>query len=1006
LQSAYANLYNQIPQNMQAPEAVNLPQFDQTSFQPGALNLPQFGNVPNVSAPGGVSGLASSYQVNPQQVSAQNVNAAMVQAPGAIDPITGLMQVSAPQLQQYQMGPAQTVNAQNLQNFQMQAAANVAPSGQVGTQSFTQPGTAGQYMSPYVQQVVDLQQKNAIEKWQQANETQRAQAAAAGAYGGTRQAVEEATGQRDLQLQLAEIQATGLQNAYQQAQQQFNQEQAAQMQAGQFNVNTALQAALANQQAQQQANVQNLSSYLQTQGLSAQTGLQAALANQQAGLQVGGQNLAALLQTQQLGAQTGMQAQLANQQTGLQTAIANQQAQEFGAGQQLQAGLANQQAQMTAQQLNQQANLQAGLANQQAGVQTGLAAQQLGLQGAQFNAQQGMQAQLANQAALMQALGMQYQGGLQGALQTQQLGLQGAEMGGQLGLSAAQQQAAAQLAQRQFNLQALQQQAGQVGNLSNLYQTGLQNQIQAMQALAAPAVSQQGYLQQQADQAYQQWLQQQQAPYQAVAYEAGLLGMQPLPYTTTSTQTGTQQLQTPGPNIWSQLLGAGLGIASLFAKKGGLVPSGLQTVKPTKRFQYGGFEGLSTPHYPQPVFPALGGMPDLLARYTPPKQETPLDVLSGLQGWSTSKKDKEKQGLAKLLSHVPIIGPLFKKPTDTTSSTTTTSTQPTIGAATQTGEPQEGPTPPSEIRQPSTSAGGIEARAPSSGADLGGGGFMMGVDRYGSNIHSRDGGKTWINDTTGTPVSADLLSGGTAYQATNIGGSAPAAPAAAPSTGGQIGNVPADVEPETQPVRPYSLPTPPTTGGGGSLMMGVDRYGNNIHSIDGGMTWINDQTGRPVSSDVLSGGNAYQAVDIGGYRSGGKVRFQSGGDATDKDSGLAQAANPYLKPVGSVADARRVSQALAASGLLDRAGYGLSPSVYPYMPSVWSRAGLAGGGLAHADAAADRQQVLDILREKGLIKQRGGLANALPRLTTTIPPKRGPTPYGVRRLTSTPYGRQ
>src|SRR5215471_2521598 len=206
------------------------------------------------------------------------------------------MQVYGPQLQNYQMGPYQNVNAPNLQNFQMQAAGNVAPQAQATTQSWTDPGTAAQFMSPYTQQVADVQKQRAIEDYNQQLEATRGQASAAGAYGGTRQAVQEATGQRDLQLQLAQIQATGLQNAYQQAQQQFNQQQQLGQQAQQFNIGTGLQAALANQQAQQQANVQNLSAFLQTQGLGAQTGLQAALANQAAGLNVGGQNLQALLQ--------------------------------------------------------------------------------------------------------------------------------------------------------------------------------------------------------------------------------------------------------------------------------------------------------------------------------------------------------------------------------------------------------------------------------------------------------------------------------------------------------------------------------------------------------------------------------------------------------------------------------------------------------------------------------------------------------------------------------------
>jgi hypothetical protein len=116
---------------------------------------------------------------------------------------------------------------------------------------------------------------------------------------------------------------------------------------------------------------------------------------------------------------------------------------------------------------------------------------------------------------------------------------------------------------------------------------------------------------------------------------------------------------------------------------------------------------------------------------------------------------------------------------------------------------------------------------------------------------------------------------------------------------------------------------------------------------------------------------------------GGLQRFQSGGEAEDDRSGLASAAkpaagNPYLKSLPSLRGMREVTQGLASSGLLDRMGYAFTPSVYPWMPSVWNRAGLAGGGLAHADAAADRRQILQVLREKGLIRrQRGGISDAI-----------------------------
>src|SRR5215471_913437 len=544
-------------------------------FGPQALSFdnPVAGGMPSVS------GLASSYQYNPMQVSAPTaVQSERVSAPtGMVNPITGLMQVSGPNLQQYQMGPAQMVSAPNLKDFQMQAAANVAPEAQATTQSWTDPGTASSFMTPYAQQVVDVQKQKAVEDYNQQLQTQRSQAVAAGAYGGSRQAVTEATGARDLQLNLANIQAKGLQDAYTQAQQQFNQQQALSQQAQQFNIGTGLQAALANQQAQQQANVQNLSSFLQTQGLGAQTGLQANLANQQAGLTVGQQNLGALLQTQGLGAQLGMQAQLANQQTGLQAALANQQAQEFQAGQALQASLANQQSGLQAGLANAGYGMQAQLANQQAGLQSGLAAQQMGFQGA-----------LANQAAQMQGLGMQYQGNLQGALQTQNLGMQGQ----QLGLQQAIQQQQARQQQQGLNLQMTGQmnQIGQgLGSMQlNNYMAGLQG----LAAMAQAAQSQQGMAQQNADVAYQNQMQNLTMPMQALAYLAQLQNMMPLPYTTSSNGTQNTTIQAPQGSIFGQLMGGLMGAAGTMGSlgwkpfaKGGLYSNGGSTAE---RYAHGG----------------------------------------------------------------------------------------------------------------------------------------------------------------------------------------------------------------------------------------------------------------------------------------------------------------------------------------------------------------------------------------------------------------------------------
>jgi len=214
-------------------------------------------------------------------------------------------------------------------------------------------------MSPYQQAVVDTEKTAALRDYQIASQMRGTQAARAGAFGGSRQAVESAEAQRALTTQLQGIQTRGSQDAFGQAQQALQAERAAQMQAGTTDIQTALQAALANQQAgvttgvrgaefQQQAQQLNQQAALaaaqgnqqqanQLRQQAAQLQQQAALANQQTGLTTGQQNLQAQLSTQQLGTQTGMQAALANQQAMMEAQKGTEASRQFGATSGLQA---------------------------------------------------------------------------------------------------------------------------------------------------------------------------------------------------------------------------------------------------------------------------------------------------------------------------------------------------------------------------------------------------------------------------------------------------------------------------------------------------------------------------------------------------------------------------------------------------------------------------------------------------------------------------------------------
>ena len=93
---------------------------------------------------------------------------------------------------------------------------------------------AQRYMSPYMQNVVDIQQREAQRQGDIAGTQLAGQATKSGAFGGGRQAILQAEAARNLAQQKGDIQARGLQSSYEQAQNQFNADQARRMQAQQL----------------------------------------------------------------------------------------------------------------------------------------------------------------------------------------------------------------------------------------------------------------------------------------------------------------------------------------------------------------------------------------------------------------------------------------------------------------------------------------------------------------------------------------------------------------------------------------------------------------------------------------------------------------------------------------------------------------------------------------------------------------------------------------------------
>lgn len=159
-------------------------------------------------------------------------------------------------------------NAPELNYFQMQ-----------GPDSITQQGMVQQYMSPYMQAAMDPQRREAIRAAKQGQLAQGLGAARQGAYGGSRQLLASMERERNLGQNLADIEARGMQTAYEQAQGQFNTEQ----------------------QMRQAAARANLEAALGVQGLGAQYGMEAQKMREQS-RQFGAQHgLAALAQAGQMG---------------------------------------------------------------------------------------------------------------------------------------------------------------------------------------------------------------------------------------------------------------------------------------------------------------------------------------------------------------------------------------------------------------------------------------------------------------------------------------------------------------------------------------------------------------------------------------------------------------------------------------------------------------------------------------------------------------------------------
>lgn len=101
--------------------------------------------------------------------------------------------------------------------------------------SFAGQGVASSFMSPYQQNVTDIQLREAQRMADIAATNRNADVVKRGAFGGTRQAIMDSEAARNLALQKGDIQAQGLQSAYTAGMNQFNAEQQANQAAANLN---------------------------------------------------------------------------------------------------------------------------------------------------------------------------------------------------------------------------------------------------------------------------------------------------------------------------------------------------------------------------------------------------------------------------------------------------------------------------------------------------------------------------------------------------------------------------------------------------------------------------------------------------------------------------------------------------------------------------------------------------------------------------------------------------
>ena len=249
-------------------ETSNLPAYAQPYFENIMQRAQAESYRPYTAYPGQ---RIADYNQNQTQTQQDIMN---LQTPGQFGQATNLLNAAGlGTLAASQYGPsqfnAQKVGINPLNYYQME-----------GPGSFTESGMAEKYMSPFIQQALEPQLREAQLGAKRTQLAGDLGAARQGSYGGSRQLLASMERERNLGQLMGDIRAKGYENAFERAQGQYNTEQAA----------------------RQQAAMKNLDALLGVQDLGTRAGLQADQSNQQYGLEA--QRLAEL--SRQFAAQQGL----------------------------------------------------------------------------------------------------------------------------------------------------------------------------------------------------------------------------------------------------------------------------------------------------------------------------------------------------------------------------------------------------------------------------------------------------------------------------------------------------------------------------------------------------------------------------------------------------------------------------------------------------------------------------------------------------------------------------